>query len=205
MGARQLAALKFVSFCASLIPIAWLGYAAFADRLGANPIEAITRQTGTWTFNFLLITLAVTPLRQIAGWPWLARFRRMFGLFSFFYACLHFMTYLWLDQFFDLSAIVRDIAKRPFVTAGFAAFALLIPLALTSTDAAIRRLGGRRWQRLHRSVYAIGIIAAIHYFWLVKPVALPYPLSYALVLAVLLGWRIRTHLKARLPRSQLTG
>lgn len=195
MSTRQLAILKVVTFLAALIPLALLAVGVVNDSLGANPIETITRQTGTWTFNFLLITLTVTPLRKIAGWPWLIRLRRMLGLFTFFYACLHFTTYIWLDQFFDPAAIAKDIVKRPFITVGFAAFLLLIPLALTSSNAAVRRLGGKRWQQLHYTVYAIGILASIHYFWLVKPVALPYPLTYALILALLLGWRARERMR----------
>ena len=195
MTPRQLTAVKAIIFIASLIPLAQLVLGGINDTLGANPIETITRKTGTWTFNFLLITLTVTPLRKIADWPWLIRTRRLLGLFTFFYACLHFTTYLWLDQFFDPAAIARDIVKRPFITVGFTAFVLLIPLALTSTNAAIRRMGGKRWQQLHYSIYAIGILASVHYFWLVKPVALPYPLTYALILAVLLGWRARERIR----------
>ena len=195
MTPRQLTALKLFIFFASLIPLARLVVGVINDSLGANPIETITHQTGTWTFNFLLFTLTVTPLRKIADWPWLIRTRRMLGLFTFFYAGLHFTTYIWLDQFFDPAAIAKDILKRPFITVGFAAFVLLIPLALTSTNGAIKRMGGRRWQQLHHTVYAIGILAAIHYFWLVKPVALPYPLSYALILLLLLGWRARERIR----------
>lgn len=197
MRPRQLAALKTLVFLLALAPLAQLIFGLITDSLGANPIETITRNTGTWTFNFLLITLAITPLRKMADWPWLVRLRRMLGLFTFFYACLHFTTYLWLDQFFDPAAIVKDIVKRPFITVGFAAFILLIPLAATSTNAAIKRMGGKRWQQLHYAIYAIGILASIHYFWLVKPVALPYPLSYAVMLAVLLGWRARERMPGR--------
>lgn len=193
---RTLAALKTALFAACLIPAARLLLGALNDGLGPNPLEHITRNTGTWTFNFLLITLTVTPARQLLGWPWLLRLRRMLGLFCFFYACLHFLTFVWFDHFFDWTAIGRDVLKRPFVTVGFAAFVLLWPLALTSNQAAIRRLGGRRWQRLHRSVYAIGILGCIHYFWLVKPIALLDPLLYASLLAVLLGYRARARMRA---------
>ena len=191
MSPRHLRYAKSVIFLLALVPLVQLIAGAYADTLGANPIETITRKTGTWTFNFLLITLCITPLRTLAGLPWLIRTRRMLGLFTFFYACLHFTTYIWLDQFFDPATIAKDILKRPFITVGFAAFLLLIPLALTSTDKAIRRMGGRRWQQLHYAIYLIGILASSHYFWLVKPVALPYPLTYAVLLSLLLAWRIR--------------
>lgn len=193
---RSLAAVKATLFLMCLLPAARLLVGAFSDGLGPNPLEHITRNTGTWTFNFLLITLTVTPARKLLGWPWLIRVRRMLGLFCFFYACLHFTTFVWFDHFFDWSEIVRDVAKRPFVTVGFAAFALLWPLALTSNQAAIRRLGGRRWQNLHRTVYAIGILACVHYFWLVKPIALLDPLLYACLLAILLGYRARERMRA---------
>ncbi|MBL8482758.1 MAG: sulfoxide reductase heme-binding subunit YedZ [Rhodocyclaceae bacterium] len=187
-GAGMLTAVKCLVFAACLLPLADLLWAAWRDDLGANPIEAITRGLGTWTLNFLLITLSVTPLRKLSGLDWLVRLRRMLGLYAFFYASLHLLTYLWLDQFFDWAAIVKDIAKRPFVTAGFLAWLMLVPLAATSTQAMMRRLGGRRWQRLHRSVYAIGVVAVLHYWWLVKKdVTLPF--TYALILGALLAWR----------------
>jgi len=160
-----------------------------ADTLGANPIEAVTRGLGTWALNFLLITLAVTPLRRIAGWAWLAPLRRMLGLYAFFYAVLHLATYLWLDQFFDWPEILKDIFKRPFITAGMLCFLMLVPLAATSNGAAIRRLGGRRWRALHRSVYVIGIVAVLHYAWMVK-LDISGPLLYAAILAALLGLRL---------------
>jgi sulfoxide reductase heme-binding subunit YedZ len=138
------------------------------NALGANPIETITRASGEWALRFLLITLAVTPLRRLTGLHWLLRLRRMLGLYAFAYAAAHFTIYLWLDQFFDWGAIARDILERPFITVGFAAFVLLIPLAATSNSFAIRRLGGRQWQALHRSVYAIAIFAVLHFWWLVK-------------------------------------
>ena len=187
----QLKTIKLAVFIAALLPLLRLLYGAFADALGANPIEFITHQTGSWAFNFLLLTLSVTPLRSLSGQHWLLRLRRMLGLFCFFYAALHFTTYLWLDQFFDLDAIARDIFKRPFITVGFAALALLLPLAATSSHWAIRQLGGRRWQSLQRSIYPIGIMASVHYFWLVKITALIYPLIYATLLALLLGWRVQ--------------
>lgn len=195
MTARQLTAIKTAIFVAALMPLLQLALGAINDSLGANPIETISRRTGTWTFNFLLITLTVTPLRKIAAWPWLIRTRRMLGLFTFFYAGLHFTTYVWLDQSFDPAAIAKDLVKRPFIAVGFAAFVLLIPLALSSSQAAIRRLGGKRWQQLHYTIYAIGILGAIHYFWLTEPADLPYPLTYALILALLLGWRARERIR----------
>lgn len=187
-GLRQIAALKATLFVFCLVPLAQLAWQGYAGGLGANPIEFVTRHLGTWTLNFLLITLAVTPLRHISGWHWLIRLRRMLGLYAFFYATLHFMTYIWLDQFFDLASIVADIAKRPFITAGFTAFVLLIPLAATSNAAMIRRLGGRRWTQLHRSIYAIAIIGVIHYWWLVKK-DISLPLLYTVLLGTLLGFR----------------
>jgi len=180
--------IKAVLFLVCLIPLAQLTQRWFADALGANPIEAITHATGDWTLRFLLITLAVTPLRKLTGVHWLLRLRRMLGLFAFFYACLHFTTYLWLDQFFDLQAIAKDVLKRPFITVGFTAFVLLVPLAITSNNFSIRRLGGRKWQSLHRSVYAIAIFGVLHYWWLVKK-DISEPLLYASILAVLLGLR----------------
>lgn len=167
-----------------------LGY---LDRLGANPIEFITRSTGTWVLVFLLITLSITPLRRISGWQWLIKLRRMLGLFAFFYACLHFTTYIWLDQFFDIQEIIKDVVKRPFITIGFASFLLLIPLAATSTHAMVRRLGGKNWQRLHRLVYLIAIGGVIHYWWLVKK-DLTQPIIYAAILSVLLAYRLIAYL-----------
>ena len=173
------------AFLLCLAPLARLAILGFNDALTANPIEFITRSTGTWTLVFLLITLAVTPLRRALGLPWLLRLRRMLGLYAFFYGCLHFLTYIWLDQFFDLAAIVRDIVKRPFITMGFTAFVLMLPLAFTSTNAMVRRLGAARWQRLHRLIYAISVAGVVHYWWLVKR-DVTQPLIYALLLAVLL-------------------
>lgn len=171
-----------------LLPLARLIALGLGDGLGANPIEFITRSTGTWTLVGLLVTLSVTPLRRLTGRAELLRYRRMLGLFAFFYASLHFVTYIWLDQFFDPAAIARDIVKRPFITVGFSAFVLLIPLAATSTHAMMRRLG-RRWQLLHRLVYAIALLGVIHYLWLVKK-DLTEPLLYGGVLALLLALRL---------------
>lgn len=170
-----------------LLPAARLVWLGGTGDLGANPIEFITRSTGTWTLVGLLVTLSVTPLRRLTGVGSLIRYRRMLGLFAFFYACLHGLTYFWLDQFFDLAGIARDILKRPFVTFGFAALVLLVPLAVTSTQAMMRRLG-RNWQRLHRLVYAAALLGVAHYLWLVKK-DLTEPLIYGAVLAVLLALR----------------
>jgi sulfoxide reductase heme-binding subunit YedZ len=180
---------KVVVFLTCLAPLAQLGWNAYSESLGANPIEAITHFTGDWTLRFLLITLGITPLRKLTNQLWLIRFRRMLGLFAFFYGVLHFLTYIWLDKFFDLHEMLADVAKRRFITAGFTAFVLLIPLAITSTSGWIRRLGGRRWNLLHRLIYFGAIAGVIHYVWLVKA-DLRKPLQYALVLAILLGYRL---------------
>ena len=199
MNNRQIVLLKCTVFTASLAPAASLVWRAAHDRLGANPVETLMHATGDWTFNFLLLTLAITPLRTITGQHWLVRLRRMLGLFAFFYGLLHFLTFAGFDHAFDPGAIMHDVAKRPFVAAGFVAFVLMIPLAATSFNAAVRRLGGRRWQELHRSVYAIGIIACVHYFWLVKITAIQWPLLYAAILAALLGWRARERMRKYQP------
>jgi sulfoxide reductase heme-binding subunit YedZ len=181
--------LKPLVFLSALLPFLDLVWRAVAGELSANPIEDITLTTGRWTLRFLMITLAVTPLRRLTGWQPAIRFRRMLGLFAFFYGTLHFLTYAVLDQFFAWEFILADIAKRPYITVGFAAFLLMIPLALTSTSGMIRRLGGRRWAWLHRLVYLTAVGGVVHYFWKVK--ADPRdPLFYAAVLAVLLGWRV---------------
>ena len=180
--------LKVAVFLASLGPAAALVYGVFAGRLGANPIDVVTDETGTWTLRFLVLTLLVTPLRRWTGWNWLVRFRRMLGLFAFFYGSLHLLTYLWLDQFFDLSAIAADIVKRPFITLGVLGFLAMVPLAITSTAGWIRRLGGRRWNLLHRLVYVSAVAGVLHYWWLVKA-DISRPLRYAALVAVLLGAR----------------
>lgn len=187
--------VKRVLFAICLLPLARLAWLGAGGGLGANPIEFVTHSTGRWTLTFLLVTLAVTPLRRWLGWNWLLRLRRMLGLFAFFYAALHFSTYLVLDQFFDLGAIAKDVLKRPYITVGFTAFVLLIPLAVTSTNAMVRRLGARRWQRLHRLVYVIGVAGVVHWWWLVKA-DIRLPLAYGAVLAVLLGARLRWRLAA---------
>ncbi len=180
---------KVPVFLLCLVPLGILVWSALTGNLGANPVEFIQHATGDWTLRFLVFTLSITPLRKLLKLPDLIRFRRMLGLFAFFYACLHFLTYLGPDQSFDLSAIWKDVAKRPFVTVGFTAFVLLIPLALTSTAGWIRRLGGRRWQMLHRAIYISAICGVIHYFWLVKSAVLR-PLTYGAIVAVLLLWRL---------------
>jgi sulfoxide reductase heme-binding subunit YedZ len=181
--------IKIPVFLLCLVPAVLLAWKGFHQDLGANPIEFITHATGDWTIRFLCITLAVTPLRRLLGLPQLIRYRRMFGLFAFFYGSLHFMTYLWLDKFFDFSEITKDVYKRPFITAGFVAFVSMLPLALTSTAGWIRRLGGRRWQQLHRLIYLSAIAGVIHYYWLVKS-DVRKPLLYAAIVAVLLGYRV---------------
>jgi sulfoxide reductase heme-binding subunit YedZ len=185
---RLVSGIKAALFLACLIPLELLLARAAGDNLGANPIETITRSTGWWTLALLLTGLTVTPARKLAGWPWLGRLRRMLGLYAFFYACLHFATYLVLDQFFDWAAIAKDILKRPYITVGFTAFVLLTPLAATSTDAMVRRLGGKAWRTLHRLAYAIAVLGAAHFWWLVKK-DIREPLAFALALAVLLGLR----------------
>lgn len=189
-------------FLACLAPLAYYAWGAQTDTLGANPIEAVTRGMGTWALNFLLITLCVTPLRKYSGWAWLGRLRRMLGLFAFFYAALHLGTYLWFDQFFDWPAIAKDILKRPFITVGMVCFALLLPLAATSNAFAIRKLGGRRWQELHRSVYLISLLAVLHYSWMVKA-DISKPLLYAAGVAILLG--VRVWWRAQERERQLAG
>lgn len=192
--------MKVSLFLICLLPLAFYLQRLYVDELGANPIEALTRGLGTWALNFLLITLMVTPFRRFSGWTWLIRLRRMLGLYCFFYAVLHLVTYLWLDQFFDWTAITKDIFKRPFISVGMITFALLLPLAITSNSFAIRRLGGRRWQEVHRTIYAIGLLAVLHYSWMVKA-DIAGPVWYAVVLVILLGLRVYWSLKdSRQPR-----
>ena len=184
----MLSRLKPALFVVCLIPFAQLAYKAYTGDLGVNPIEFITHFTGDWVLIFLLATLSVTPLRKITGWNDLIKFRRMLGLFAFFYALLHFSTYIVLDHFFDFQRIGKDILKRPYVTVGFTGFVLMIPLAITSTAGMIRRLG-KRWQQLHRLVYVAAIAGVIHFYWLVKA-DIRRPLQYGIVLALLLGYRL---------------
>jgi sulfoxide reductase heme-binding subunit YedZ len=180
--------LKVLVFLLCLGPVSVLLWKGLHGQLGANPVDVITRSTGKWTLTFLLITLSVTPLRNLSGSPWLVRFRRMLGLFAFFYGSLHLMTFVWLDKFFDVHAMLHDIAKRRFITAGMTAWALLLPLALTSTAGWIRRLGGKRWQRLHRLIYFSAAAGVVHFIWLVKA-DLRRPLTYGAILAILLAYR----------------
>lgn len=179
---------KVLLFFVCLIPIAQMIYNSFTGHLTANPVEYFQHTTGDWTLRFLVITLCVTPLRKLLKVPELIRFRRMLGLFAFTYGCLHFLTYLGPDQSFNFAGMLKDVAKRPFVTVGFTAFVLLIPLALTSSAAWIRRLGGHRWQMLHRLIYVSAVCGVIHYYWLVKSAVLR-PLIYAGIVALLLLWR----------------
>jgi methionine sulfoxide reductase heme-binding subunit len=188
--------LKPLVFLLCLIPFGQLAYNAYTGDLGVNPIETITRFTGSWALIFLLGSLAVTPLRRLTRWNELIKFRRMLGLFAFSYALAHFSTYLVLDLFFDWAAIGKDILKRPYVTAGFTAFVLMIPLAITSTAAMIRRLG-KRWQQLHRLVYLAAIGGVIHFYWLVKA-DIRRPAQYGAVLALLLGYRLVVKLRPRI-------
>ncbi|PYX97264.1 MAG: sulfoxide reductase heme-binding subunit YedZ [Acidobacteria bacterium] len=194
---KSLRWIKVLVFLACLLPVARLGWKGYTHHLGANPIEVITHSTGDWILIFLLVTLAITPLRKLSGQLWMIRFRRMFGLFAFFYASLHFLTYIWLDKFFDVHEMLADVAKRRFITAGFTGFILLIPLAITSTSGWIRRLGGRRWNLLHRLIYVSAAAGVTHYIWLVKA-DLRKPLQYAAVLALLLGYRIAGSARARI-------
>ncbi|WP_297573056.1 sulfite oxidase heme-binding subunit YedZ [uncultured Deefgea sp.] len=191
---------KVLLLIAGLLPLA---RSLVLSLEAVNPIEFFTRSTGTWALVALLLTLSITPLRQLTGYSRLIDYRRMLGLFTFFYAFLHFMTYLWLDQFFDWSAIGQDILKRPFITVGFAAFVLLIPLAVTSTKGWMRRLK-RNWSRLHRLVYVIAILGVVHYLWLVKA-DLTTPAIYAAVLAVLLGWRVLRYWRGRRDQAPANG
>ena len=183
---RALKAPVFLLCLGSAFVLTWKG---FHGGLGANPIDVITRTTGRWTLTFLLITLSVTPVRKLSSLTWLIRFRRMLGMFAFFYGSLHLMTYVWLDKFFDVHAMLHDIAKRRFITAGMTAWALMLPLALTSTTGWIRRLGGKRWQKLHRLIYFSAAAGVVHFIWLVKA-DLRRPLTYGAILAVLLAYRL---------------
>lgn len=176
---------KPVLFLACLMPLARLVWRGLHANLGANPIETITHGTGDWTLTFLLITLSITPLRKVTKQYWMIGLRRTLGLFAFFYGCLHLMTYVWLDKFFDVHEMLADIGKRRFITAGMTAFVLMVPLALTSTKWSIRKLGGKRWQALHRLIYFSAAAGVIHYIWLVKA-DLRKPLEYGSVLAFLL-------------------
>jgi sulfoxide reductase heme-binding subunit YedZ len=194
----RIKAAKAVVFAASLIPFLLLVYAAFTDGLGVNPVETITHRTGDWTLRFLLLTLCVTPFRKLFGRPELIRFRRMLGLFAFFYGVLHFLTWLWFDKMFDWNEMLADVRKRPFITAGTAGLLAMAPLAITSTAGWIRRLGGKRWQVLHRLVYFSAFAGVVHYYWLVKS-DVRAPLTYGAILALLLLLRLWVNRPSRSP------
>ncbi len=197
-SSRQIAAAKAAVFALALVPFGWLATGALflPDWLTANPGEFIDRETGRWTLRLLLITLAMTPLRLLTGWSWLLRFRRMLGLFAFFYGVMHLSSYMTFRRVFDVDEIVRDITERPFMTVGFAALLLMIPLAVTSTNAMVRRLGARRWRLLHRLVYVIAPLGVLHYWFMVKR-DITQPAIYAAILAALLGWRVAARLRER--------
>lgn len=192
-------AIKTLIFIGGLLPAAWLGWQLHNNALGPEPIEALQAFTGTWTLNFLLLTLCVSPARAITGQHWLLRLRRMLGLFAFAYGLLHLYGFIGYDHGFDVNAIARDVLRRPFVTIGFAALVLMIPLAATSNAAAIRRLGGRRWQEVHRNIYLIAILGCVHLLWQSKPEELPTALSYAVFLGLLLWWRIQERRRKATP------
>lgn len=188
---KQVKILKAILFALALLPFARLVLFTLTDRLGANPIEFITRNTGDWTLYFLCFTLAITPLRRITGWNWLLKLRRMLGLFAFFYVALHFTTFFWFDHFFDVAEMWKDVLKRPFITVGFSAFVLLIPLAVTSTNGMVRRLGGKRWQWLHRLMYLIVPLGILHFWWMkAGKNLLAQPILFATIVSILLLLRI---------------
>jgi sulfoxide reductase heme-binding subunit YedZ len=192
---------KVLVFVVCLAPVAVLGWSAYKNDLGANPLEYITHATGNWTLRFLAITLAVTPLRKLLKLPDLIRYRRMLGLYAFFYGCLHLTTYLWFDKFFDWPEIVKDIAKRPYITIGFTSWILMLPLAVTSTAGWIRRLGGKRWRLLHRASYFSAIAGVVHYYWLVKS-DVRKPVMYGAIVGVLLLFRMASALKQAQPQGR---
>lgn len=191
------------AFVLSLLPFVLLAYQWHADQLSANPIDDVTDTTGTWTLRFLMITLAITPLRKVTGWNWLLQFRRMVGLFAFFSVCLHFLTYVYLDQIFLWEEIFADVQKRPFITVGFTSFVLMIPLAISSNNRMTKWMGGKRWQRLHRLVYVIALGGVVHYLWLVKADT-QRPLTYGAILVILLGTRVWFFLKPRFDGSKVS-
>ena len=192
----EIGLLKTAVVVLSLAPVGYLLWQAFIGELSADPIKTITEETGVWTLRFLVVTLSITPLRKITGWSRLSRFRRMLGLFAFFYGFLHFTTYVYLDQFFAFDEILKDVAKRPFITVGFTAFVLMIPLAATSPHRVVRWMGGKRWQKLHRIVYLVAICGVIHYLWLVKADT-SRPIRYGAVVAVLLLYRVWDYLRSK--------
>ena len=187
---RQVSAVKAAVFALGLVPVAKMAYLTVTQQL-VEPLEHITRGTGDWVLYFLCMTLAVTPLRKFTGWNWLLKLRREIGLFAFFYAFLHFMTFLWFDHFFDVAEMWKDVLKRPFITVGFGAFVLLIPLAVTSTNGMIRRLGGKRWQWLHRLIYLVAPLGILHFWWMkAAKHNFQQPIIFGVIVAVLLGLRI---------------
>ncbi|MBI4427751.1 MAG: sulfoxide reductase heme-binding subunit YedZ [Ignavibacteriales bacterium] len=189
--------LKPVVFLLCLLPISLLAYDFFTDNLSANPLDDITDTTGTWTLRFIVITLCVTPVRRLTKWAPAGKFRRLLGLYAFFYGSLHFMTYLYFDKFFEWEEILPDIPKRPFITVGFASLVLMIPLALTSTDRITKWMGGKKWNALHRLIYVTAIGGVIHYLWLVKADT-SRPLTYGAIVAVLLGYRLWVYLAPKI-------
>ena len=196
LSARQIFWVKWGVFIAASLPFLWLVIAAICDGLGANPLEFITRNSGDWTLYFLCITLAITPARKLLQWHWLIRLRRMLGLFSFFYAACHFLTFLWFDHFFEIEEMWRDVIKRPFITVGFIAFVMLVPLALSSSNWAIRKMGGKTWQLLHRAVYVIVPLGVLHYVWMrAGKNNFTQPIVFGAMVALLLGMRLYWRLK----------
>lgn len=188
---KQFKFLKALLFVTALLPFARLVAFAFTDQLGANPVEFITRNTGDWTLYFLCLTLAVTPLRRLTKWNWLIKLRRMLGLFVFFYASMHFTTFLWFDHFFDVQEMWKDVVKRPFITVGFITFLLLIPLAVTSANSMVKRLGGKRWQWLHRTIYLIAPLGILHFWWMkAGKHDFAQPILFGTIIALLLLARI---------------
>ena len=196
--AKQVSLIKGAVFIAALLPFLW-GLWLVLRQVPVDPLEYITHETGDWALYLLCATLAVTPLRRLTGWNWLVKLRRMLGLFTFFYALLHFIAFLWFDHFFDIAAMLRDVAKRPFILVGFIAFVLLIPLAVTSTNSMIKRLGGKRWQWLHRLIYIIAPLAVLHFWWMKSAKNnLAQPTLFLVIVAVLLGLRFYwSRVKAR--------
>lgn len=196
-SAKQITAIKAVLFVLALLPFLWSGWQVVAG-VPVDPLAYITHQSGDWALYTLCITLAVTPLRRLTGWNWVVKLRRMIGLFAFFYALLHFIAFFWFDHFFDVASMLRDVAKRPFILVGFIAFVLLIPLAATSTNAMIRRLGGKRWQWLHRLIYAIGPLAILHYWWMKEGKSdFAQPILFGAIVAMLLALRVFWHFRRK--------
>ena len=196
-GTRLLGAIKLALFVLALVPLAWMAWRVASGAV-IEPLEYLTRGSGDWTLYLLCVTLAVTPLRRLTGMNWLQKLRRMAGLFSFFYALLHFTCFLWFDHFFDIAGMLKDVAKRPFILVGFTAFVLLIPLAVTSTNGMVRRLGGKRWQALHRLVYVIAMLAVLHFWWMkAGKNDLAEPALFAAIVALLLGYRLVLALRKR--------